>query len=474
MSPASARKRPPAPELSEALEWLNCEPQTLVSQRGLVQALVIWSAGSVLSQNLLRTLRALHARCPDDLRVIAVHTPKFECEREADYARLSAEQIGLDVPVAHDPGFVTWQHYRIQGWPSVALIDRGGRLSEVIAGDVGLDTLWAGIERLLAEEGAPAFRRPPPRLIGQAESSALRFPSGLVATDRHLYIADSGRHRILECSHEGKVLRQFGTGLPDLVDGASSECAFHSPAGLALAAGDLFVADAGNHALRRVRLLAGEVETIAARGRTGDAAGVPAGVLSAPRGLAGDRDRLFVALAGSNQVWSYDFATFRLHHLAGSGALESHDGRAAEAALAQPAGLALVHQTLYICDSASSSLRSLNVRSGEVETLVGGSGLFDYGDRDGERAQARLQYPLAAVQLPGSAILWIADAGNHCLREMRLGGGPLRRLEFDLPLRCPSALAVAGGVVWLANCHRHEILRIDPDSGVVRRLPVDE
>ncbi|MCG3005540.1 hypothetical protein KZ291_33720, partial [Escherichia coli] len=76
-----------------------------------------------------------------------------------------------------------------------------------------------------------------------------------------LYIADSGHHRILECSHAGRVLRQFGLGTADMMDGGPGEAAFNRPQGLALEREWLYVADTGNHALRRIHLLTGQVDT---------------------------------------------------------------------------------------------------------------------------------------------------------------------------------------------------------------------
>ena len=59
----------------------------------------------------------------------------------------------------------------------------------------------------------------------------LRFPGGIVATEDRLYVADSGHHRILECNHAGRVLRQFGMGTADFIDGDLEQSAFRRPHG---------------------------------------------------------------------------------------------------------------------------------------------------------------------------------------------------------------------------------------------------
>src|SRR5205085_1428348 len=111
---------------------------------------------------------------------------------------------------------------------------------------------------------------------------------------------------------------------------------------------------------------------------------------------------LFISLAGCNQIWSYDRVHNKLSLVAGSGSLALVDGDGRESALAQPAGIALVHALLYIADSGASAVRSLQTGSAKVQTLVG-QGLFEFGDVVGARSEARLQYPMAVVKDPDTA-----------------------------------------------------------------------
>src|SRR3546814_12862732 len=62
----------------------------------------------------------------------------------------------------------------------------------------------------------------------------LSFPVGIAVDANYLYVADSGHHRILECDHGGRVLRQFASGGPRLIDGSMELSAFHRPPGLCL------------------------------------------------------------------------------------------------------------------------------------------------------------------------------------------------------------------------------------------------
>lgn len=466
-----------APELHPSLHWLGGERPRLGACRGQVCLLFFWNASSAWCQTLADTLVRLQGRFPRGLTVLAIHQPRFDAERDDALVWQAARRFGLQCPVANDHGWVAWQHFQIQSWPTILLIDASGTVRRTLIGDQPGSLLDSAVEELLAEPevnaGAQPFRREAPR-----DAATLAFPAGLAATDTHLYVADSGHHRILECSHDGRILRQYGTGQPELVDGPADEAGFRAPRGLCRLRDWLFVADSGNHALRRIDLVKGEVETLLGNGRVGQpregAVDAPASVvLNQPWDVVGGKDRLFIAMAGRNQLWDYDLKHRKLHCLAGTGELGIADGPARTALLAAPSGLALVEQNLYFADAASSAVRVVQLASGAVQTLVG-VGLYEFGRHNGARREARLQYPLALALDPGSPVLWVADAYNHCLRRLRLGGGEMVEYEVPEALQLPCALATSGNSLFVADAHAHAVYRLDTGSGSFRRLPIGE
>lgn len=473
----------PAPELAGALHWVNADPLRLHDLRGRVVVLWFWHAASALGHTLLEQLTSLQAHHGGRVCLVGVHVPRFDAERDPSTVRKAVNRLGIRFPVAADPDFVAWQHFGVSGWPSTVLVDANGHLRGTIPGDGRGGDLRQATDRLVAEAGAAghASLDEPFRPLQHAEPrQALAFPSGLAASATRLYVSDSAHHRVLECTHDGRVLRQFGSGAPGFLDGAADEASFQSPRGVAVWKDELYVADTGNHALRRVRLGRGEVDTLAGNGRPGgvDPAGgapepmVPAA--NAPWDVAADADRVYVAMAGARQVWAFEAGGGCLHCVAGSGRPGIADGPALQAGFGQPAALALVQRTLYVVDSAASAIRSVHLgEGGGVQTLVG-QGLFEFGDCDGTRSAARLQAPGGLALDAHAPILWIADSYNDSLKMLRLGGGDLRRFDVDYRLHEPTALAAGEGVLWLANSAAHEVLRIDIASGAVRRLPVGE
>jgi uncharacterized protein (TIGR03437 family) len=159
-----------------------------------------------------------------------------------------------------------------------------------------------GIITTIAGTGAAGFSGDG----GRATNAELRLPSG-VAIDlkRNLYIADTGNHRIRKVNPDGIIATIVGTGIGAFAgDGGPAVMAeLSSPAGLTIdESGNLYVADAGNHRIRRVGAN-GVITTVAGKGicdgycaDIGDGGLAIQASLVAPQGVAIDsRGRLIIA-----------------------------------------------------------------------------------------------------------------------------------------------------------------------------------
>jgi hypothetical protein len=479
-----------APDLPDSLDWLNGPaPARPVSQRGWLTALAFVNAGSTWSIQKLHDLQALCTRHPRRLRAFGVHVPRFDHERDPGHVQKRLQRHGITIPVAHDADWVAWQHFGIHAWPTVVLVDGDGRIQATLSGDVPVTDLDSRIQAFesqflpdfdsdLDSDGNVHGGTARTALRLREATAPLRFPVGMVVTDQYLYVADSGHHRVLECSHEGRVLRQFGSGDPGFMDGPQDQATLCRPHGICLLRDVLYVADTGNHAVRRINMSSGDVDTLCGSGRVGlpiegDVTDPRAVSLDGPRAVAGVHDKLYIALAGDNRIWSYNLGNARLTCLAGSGELAVRDGAGVSAAFAQPVALAAVQQTVYVCDAAGSAIRTLQLRGKATQTVVG-QGPWHFGDTDGPRASAQLQEPQAIALDPDAPVLWIADAGNGSLRCLRLGGGEVTTHPLPHRLHGPAGLAVSGGVVWIADTDAHAVLRLDPRTGELHHLPIGE
>jgi thiol-disulfide isomerase/thioredoxin len=469
-----------APEFSPALEWINTDqPPSIETLRGRVVLLGFWTFDCVNCINTLPDLRYFENKYHDGLSVIGVHTPKYTYQRDSAPVLKAANRHHIRYPVANDPGFELWQAYGVQSWPTIAVIDARGQLAALLPGEGRRQEADTLIGHLLDEAAAGDLRvyesgvstiRPEPRM-------PLRFPGKLLATDSNLWIADSAHNRVLECNHDGRILRQFGSGNPGYWDGRNQDSGFADPQGLAIIKDALYVADTGNHAVRRIRLLNGEVDTVAGTGVAGcDLPGEqldPTKVaMSAPADVAGLGDKLYIAVSGQNQLWQLDLTHNKLSVLAGNGQLALNDGDGVAASFAQPTCLSVIGQQLVVVDAAASAIRLMRLLDNHVSTLIG-AGLYDFGNANGKRDTARLQHPLAACADP-RGLIFIADSYNGKIKALNMRSGELRTLNLPYRFQEPAGLSLAAGALWIANTNAHEIVRVDLGSGQVKRLTIGE
>ncbi|MEP6484247.1 MAG: thioredoxin-like domain-containing protein [Rudaea sp.] len=469
-----------APDWPTSLEWINTErPPSLESLRGRVVLMNFWTFDSVNCTNVLPDLRYLENKYHDGLSIVSVHSPKFDYQRQAGSVLKAANRSHLRHPVANDANFELWQAYGVQSWPTVAVIDAEGQLAALLPGEGRRQEADALVGRLLDEAASKDQRvYEPPVLASRPEPKLpLLFPKKILATESALWIADSGHNRVLECNHDGRVLRQFGSGNPGYWDGRNQDAGFTDPQGMAIGKDWLYVADTGNHSIRRIRLLSGEIETVAGTGSVGydlpnDALEPTKIAMSAPTAIAFTGEKIYFLLAGQNQLWQLDLLKNRMSVLAGNGQLGLVDGDGVAASFAQPSGICVLGQQLAVADAASSSLRLVRLIDNRVSTLVG-AGLYEFGDSAGTRDVARMQFPLDVCADP-RGLIFIADSYNGKIKALNMRTGELRGLNLPYRLSEPSGISMAGGALWIANTNAHEIVRVDLKTGQIRRLTIGE
>ncbi|MGB3046718.1 thioredoxin-like domain-containing protein [Dokdonella sp.] len=471
--------RSPAPEFPAALDWVNASEAPMLSAlRGRVVLLWFFSYDNVNCWNLLPDLGWLENRYSDGLSIFGIHCPKYPHQRDGSAVLKAVNRLGIRHPVASDADMELWQRYEIEAWPSVVLIDAEGLLAAVLPGEGRRQDLDEQIAQLLDEAAERDLREYEPAIPASRPEARhpLLFPGKLLATDTRLFVADSGHHRVLECNHDGRILRQFGSGDRGYWDGRNEECGLADPQGLALRDDFLYVADRGNHAVRRVRLENGEVETVLGNGEPGRLRPRNAEPTETPIGTPSDlavvADKLYVLSTAQNQVWELDLTRNRVDVFAGSGKLALQDGLSLEASFAQPSGITTSGLQLIIADASSSAIRLVRLIDGRVTTLCG-SGLYEFGDASGNRDSARLQNPLAVAMDP-RGIVFIADSYNGKIKALSLKSGAVRALNVNYRLLEPGGLSIGAGALWLANTNAHEIVRIDLASGVGKRVPIGE
>lgn len=239
---------------------------------------------------------------------------------------------------------------------------------------------------------------------------------------------------------------------------------FDGPEGVAFSADarTLFVADSRTHTVRAVDLGNGFVRTVAGVGhQLRTTADLRAGALSSPWDLAVVGDRIFIAMAGSHQIYSVAATGEDLVVHAGNRHEDIRDTSNLDAALAQPMGIVAAGERLYFTDSETSAVRwSDQDPHGRVETVIG-TGLFDFGDRDGTGDEVLMQHQQGLASDSDGRLL-VADSYNDALKWVDPGTRVATTWIRDL--HEPSGVALISHRVYVADTNAHRIAVVDRES----------
>jgi thiol-disulfide isomerase/thioredoxin len=466
----SRRPRVRAPEL-RGRGWLNTggTSYSIADFRGRFLLLDFWAFCCVNCLHVLDELRPLEQAHAGELVVVGVHSPKFVHEADADALQAAVARYEVEHPVLDDPELVTWQAYTARAWPTLVLVDPEGYVVAQYSGEGHAHAIAALLAELREEHRSRGTLQPgdSPYVAPPARTGDLAFPAKVVALPSGSFlVADAGHHSLVELAEDAEtVLRRIGSGRRGLLDGGPDDARFAEPNGLCLlppgvaseVGFDVVVADTVNHCLRGVRLSDGRVSTLAGTGRQLVPGGTD-GSLSSPWDVVWWQDRVWVAMAGNHTLWTFDPRTGTVEHVAGTANEGLLDGPLAEAWFAQTSGLAASGDRLWVADSETSSLR--HVEAGEVRTDVG-SGLFDFGFRDGGPDEALLQHALGVTVLPDGSVA-VCDTYNGAVR--RWDGRALTTLASGLSE--PSGAVVSGDHLLVVESTAHRLTRV-PLAGVV-------
>ena len=421
-----------SPELPPNRIWLNTEhPLYLKDLKGRVVILDFWTYCCINCLHILPDLKYLENKYRDSLTVIGIHSAKFDNEKEAENIRQAVLRYDIEHPVLVDSNFHVWQHYAVRAWPTLIVIDPEGYVIGSVSGEGNrdvLDQLISQIIREHQEKGTTNFHQLSLTLEKQRKPLAtpLAFPGKVLADEvtNHLFIADSGHHRIVVSTLTGEVQYVIGTGKSGLTDGSFSEAQFFAPQGMAFDGKNqlLYVADTENHCLRQIDLKSQQVKTVAGTGEQSHYIRPHCGAsletaLNSPWDLEKVDSRLFIAMAGSHQIWEMQLDTGIVSTYAGIGAEACVDGSLNEATFAQPSGVTTDGRELYVADSEVSSIRAVGlVDNRRVRTVCGSGELFDFGDVDGDGLEVRLQHCLGVEYAQN--YLWVADSYNQKIKRV--------------------------------------------------------
>jgi sugar lactone lactonase YvrE len=252
-------------------------------------------------------------------------------------------------------------------------------------------------------------------LDGTGTAAKFDRPYGItVDGSGNLYVADTDNHRIRKIDIATGVVTTLAGSTQGYADGAGTAAQFSAPSGIAaVGSGNLYVADAGNHRIRKIVIDTREVTTLA-----GSSQGFANGTGTAaqffnPFGIATDGGNLYVTDRNNHRIRKIVIDTGVVTTFAGS-TQGYADGTSPAAKFFAPSGIAIDGSgNLYVADLSNHRIRKIVIATLEVTTLAGSS----QGFADGTGTAAKFYNPYG-VAADGSGNLYVAEIGNHRIRKI--------------------------------------------------------
>ena len=240
----------------------------------------------------------------------------------------------------------------------------------------------------------------------------------------NMYVADMGNHAIRRIDAKtGNVSTVAGTGVAGFSgDGGPAAMAqLRQPHSVQLdPQGNLLICDVGNQRIRKVDVKTGIIDVFAGNGErkpTADGTAIKDSPLNGPRALDFDpQGNIYLALREGNQIFKLDPKKGTLHHIAGTGekGYTGDGGPAKQAKLNGPKGVAWSRDGgIYIADTESHVIRRIDLKSGVITTVLGTGEKGDGPETD--PLKCKLARP-HGVFVDKKGKLYVGDSESHRVR----------------------------------------------------------
>jgi len=271
-----------------------------------------------------------------------------------------------------------------------------------------------------------------------------------------------------ELSLSTVVTTLAGTGSIGSANGTGTSASFYYPRGITTDGTNLYVADQNNHLIRKIVISTGAVTTVAGTGSSGSANGTGTSAsFNNPKGITTDGTNLYVADSGNHLIRKIVISTGAVTTVAGTGSSGSANGTGTSASFNYPHGITTDGTNLYVADRNNDLIRKIVISTGVVTTLAGSSS----GYTDATGTSARFYYP-RGITTDGTN-LYVEDTNNHRIRKIVIDNGTVTTLAGSstgfadnatgtlAKFRNPFGITTDGTNLYLADSSNDSIRKIE-------------
>lgn len=254
--------------------------------------------------------------------------------------------------------------------------------------------------------------------------------------------------------------------------------------------GEMYIADASNHCIRRVEQQSGQISTVAGCGRkgySGDGGLATAAAMNEPYGVVADSQSNLYIVDRLNACIRYvEIKSGLISTLAGTGkqGYGGDGGPAKQAQLREPNGLALDgHGALYIADVSDNRIRKVDLKTGIITTVCG-TGLRKFAGDGGLAVNASID-GARAVDVDRAGNIYICEREGNRIRKINAKSGIIRTIAgtgtegysgdngtaLMATFNGPKWVSVdSRGMVYVVDTENHCVRRIDQKTGIITTI----
>jgi sugar lactone lactonase YvrE len=314
---------------------------------------------------------------------------------------------------------------------------------------------------------------------GVGSDARFNSPMAITTDGANLYVADSGNYAIRKITIATADVTTLAvstgyTGTTGTTGGTGTAAGFGWVVGMVTDGSNLFIADNSSGTIRKIVIATGEVSAVA----VSSSAAEPVWIVS-PSGMATDGTSLFITDQADRTIKKLEIATGMLSAVAGNaGSYGASDGIGAAATFNNPAGITTDGTNLFVTDSVDGTVRRIVAATGEVSTLAGTA---SQGSSDGQGNVARFYSPLA-VTTDGTN-LYVTDSSNFTIRKVSIASGAVTTLAGTVRgygaadgTGTAASFGLLGGIttdgtsLYVTDYSYHTIRKIVIATGVVSTL----